>query len=199
VRDHGVDRAHQQSPERREGLGVAEHRLAPPGVREELREPRHRGHELDADADEGQAAQDEEHRKRRGVAGGARRERVEQDAPDEHAPSAQAVGEVAAEEAEDAPRHRRHVEHEVPPPGELGAAELHAAEVVEGAREDERQHQELVGVEREADRRDDGDEPFDAIEAHASVGGVGRHVSPRALEGPRPSGEEGITALVSPC
>ena len=55
-----VGAGHHQAADRREGLGPAQHGLAPPGVGEQLGQPRHRGHELDAHADEGGAAEEEQ-------------------------------------------------------------------------------------------------------------------------------------------
>ena len=55
-----VGAADQQAADRRERLRVAEHGFALLRIGEELREPRHRRHELDADADECRAAQDQQ-------------------------------------------------------------------------------------------------------------------------------------------
>ena len=59
-RDEGVRSGHHQPADRPEGLGVADHRLAALGIGEELGEPRHRRHELDAHADEGGDAEEEQ-------------------------------------------------------------------------------------------------------------------------------------------
>ena len=79
-----------QPADGREGLRVAEHRLAALRVGEELGQPGHRRHELDAHADERRAAEEQQHRERGGEPGGQGRERIEQDAPDQHAPAAEA-------------------------------------------------------------------------------------------------------------
>ena len=86
------------------------HALALLRIGEQLREPRDRRDELDADADERAAAPEQQPSDRRGVAGGQRRKRVEQDAPHEHAAAAEQVGQVPAEQAEDAARDRRNIE-----------------------------------------------------------------------------------------
>ena len=98
---------------------------------------------------------------RRREAGGERRERVEQDAPDQHAPPAEAVGQVAAEQAEDAAGERRHVEQQAHPGVERRACPARTPSSSTQRRpHDQRQHQQLVDVEREAERGDDADQPL---------------------------------------
>ena len=55
LRRQHIHRAHEQPAKGRERLGITEHLLALIPVREQLRQPRHGGHELDAHADEHQA------------------------------------------------------------------------------------------------------------------------------------------------
>ena len=150
----------QQPSDRREGLRPAQHRLAPLGVREQLGDPRHRGHELHRDAHEGGAAEEEQHLRRGGEAGGERRERVEQDAPHQHAAPPEEVGQVAAEQAEGPSRERRHPEQPADPGVELGAARRRAEQLQQRRPRDQRQHQQLVDVEGEAEGGDEADQPL---------------------------------------
>src|SRR6185295_11679513 len=120
---------------------------------------------------------------RRRIARGERRERVEQDAPDEHPPPAEDVGEIPAEQAEDAARHGGHVEDDAHPIVDGGAVGRHVQQLDERRPHDERQHQQYVRIEREPDRGHDRDEPLQRRErcrflVHqkylASVAGAGR-------------------------
>ena len=120
-REH-VGRAHEQATERREGLRPAEHPLPLLAVGKELSQPGHRRHELHAHADEHEAAEEEQDRQRRGEARGKRREGIEQDAVREHAAPAQEVGQVAADQAEDAAGDCRHEEQRPGPLRVFGRA-----------------------------------------------------------------------------
>src|SRR5437867_1925452 len=79
------------------------------GILEQLRHPRHRRHELHADADKRAAPPEQQPLYRRRIAGRECREGVQQDAPDEHPPAAEEVGEITPEQAEDASGHGRYV------------------------------------------------------------------------------------------
>jgi hypothetical protein len=159
--DPGEERRHHDPAERGEGLGDSEDALAPRRIGEQLGEPGHGRDELHADSHEGQAAQKEENRQGRGESGSPRRKRIEEDASREHGSPTEAIGEVSAEQSEDAAADRGQIEHQVPPQAELGRAELVAAESHDGGRQDERQHEQLVGVEGEPERGQDDDHPFD--------------------------------------
>ena len=145
---------------RSDDLCVPDHRLALLGIGKQFRQPGDRGDELDAHADERAAPPEEQPRHGSRIAGGERRERVEQDAPDEHAPPAEQVGQIPAEQAEDAARHGGHVEDDAHPVVDEGAARRHVQQLDERRAHDERQHQQHVGVEREADGRDNRDQPL---------------------------------------
>jgi hypothetical protein len=98
---------------------------------------------------------------RRRVAGGEAGDGVEQDAEDEHAAAPEDVGEVAAEQPEDAAGDGRPVE-EVADPGVDGrVGRRDVQQLRQRGTHDERQHQQYVGVEREADGRGDADGPLD--------------------------------------
>ncbi len=155
-----VGARHHQAAHRGEGLGPAQHRFAPPGLGEQLGQPRDRRHELDAHADEGRAAEEEQPADRGREARGHRGERVEQDAPDEDAATAEQVGEVAAEQAEDPAGDRGQPEEPPHPEVELRGARLRAEEIEERRPHDEGQHQQLVDVEGEAERGDEADQPL---------------------------------------
>ena len=169
-----VDPGHEQAAERGEGLRVAEHLLAARRIGEQLRQPRRAGDELDADADEDDAAQRQQ-LPRAGDEG--RRERaagIEQDAPHQHPPPAEAIGQPAAEQAEGGAEDRRHVEEPAHPDVHLRAARLHAEQLGERRRPDQRQHQQLVGVEQEPDGRHRADQPLERREAELRrCGGLG--------------------------
>ena len=108
-----------------------------------------------------EAAQDQQHLDRGREPGQERRERVDQDAVGQHAAAAEAVGQVAAEQAEDAAGERRDVEQPPDPHLELGRAGHGAGQLEQRRPHDQRQHQEFVDVEREADRGDGADQPLD--------------------------------------
>src|SRR4029450_8370179 len=91
-------------------------------------------------------------------------ERVEQDAPYEHAPSPEAIGEVAAEQAEGAAEDRRHPEEHPDPEIEIGHARLVAGELADGGPDDERGHQDFVDVEGEAESGNGADQPLQGSE-----------------------------------
>jgi hypothetical protein len=133
----------------------------------------HRRHELHAHAHEHEASADEQHPEVRGEAGGKGGERIDEDAPGEHAAAAEPVGEVAAEEAEQAAAQGRHVEQQAHPAEKPRAAGLEAAQFQERGPRDQRQHQQFVDVECEADRGDRADEPAGEREPPCH-GGAGR-------------------------
>jgi hypothetical protein len=97
---------------------------------------------------------------RRGKAGRERAESVEQDAPHEHAPPAEQIGEVTPEQPEDASSHGRHKLDVSDPFVDEGAVRRDAQQLGEPGPHDQRQHQQLVGVEEEADGGNDHDEPL---------------------------------------
>ena len=96
--------------------------------------------ELDAHADKHQAAEEQEHAEARRETGCERGERVEQNTPGEHAASAETIGEITAEQTEDAARDGRHIEQNAEPSSELRRARLNAAEFEQGRPQDQRQH-----------------------------------------------------------
>ena len=107
-----------------------------------------------------QAAPEQEPLDRGGVAGGQRRERVEQDAPHQHAAASEQIGEVTAQQAEDAAGHRGDVLQRPDPRIDLEAVRRHAEQIGERRPHDERQHQQFVAIEREAERRHAADDPL---------------------------------------
>ena len=155
-----VDGGDEEATEGGEGLGEAEDLFLLFFVGEEFSEPCDGGDEFDADADEDAAAEGEEHGEAGGVAGGAGTECVEEDAPCEDAAAAEAVGEPAAEEAEDAAGDGGDEEEETGPFLVFRGADGELAEREKGGLDDQGQHEEFVDVEREADAGDDADEPL---------------------------------------
>ena len=174
-RDHVVGASDHEAAQRSQRLRVSDHRLTLFRVREELREPRDRRDELDAHAHERAAAPEQQPLHRRRVAGGERRERVEQDAPHEHTAASEQVGEVAAEQAEDPACDRRHIKEDADPVVDGRVARWHAQQRLERRAHDERQHQQHVRVEGEADGGDDADQPLQRCET--GLCGVGCHVA----------------------
>ena len=110
LRREDVGQAHEQTTERGKRLRPPERTLPLPRVGEQFGEPCHRGHEFHAYADEHEAAEEQQLRQRRGKPRRQRRQRVEQDAEREHPPPPQQVGEVAAQQTEDAAGDRGHEE-----------------------------------------------------------------------------------------
>ena len=104
-----VDGRDHDAAERRKRLRVAEHFLAPLRLGEQLGEPRDCRDELDAHADEHEAAQHEQHLDRGRVTRQKRGDRINQDAVGQHATAAEPVGEVSTDEAENPSRECRDV------------------------------------------------------------------------------------------
>ena len=159
-----VDACDEETAEGGEGLGEAEDLFLLFFVREEFSEPCDGGDEFDADPDEDAAAEGEEHGEAGGVACGAGAEGVEEDAPCEDAAAAEAVGEPAAEEAEDTAGDGWDEEEEPGPFLVFRGADGELAEGEEGWLDDQGQHEEFVDIEREADAGDDADEPLSGSE-----------------------------------
>ena len=165
-----VDGRDEQSAERRKGLRVAKRRLAALGIGEQLRDPGDGGDELDADADEHEATKEEQHLDRRREPGQERGERIEKDAERQDAPAPEQIGQIPAEQTEDPAGERRNIEQPPDPHLVLGRSRRGADELQQRRPDDERQHQDLVDVEREADRGDRADQPLGWRES-----GRGRH------------------------
>jgi hypothetical protein len=147
-------------------------------IREQFRQPRHRGHELHANPDEHQAAQHQQLPQRRGKTGAQGGKRIQEDAEGQHPASPENIGQVSSQQSEHAARKRRHEEQQPRPEDVVLAAGreachrlrprlagldqcIHQGRAQRGDRrlDDQRQHQELVDVEREPDRRDRAHEP----------------------------------------
>ena len=90
---------------------------------------------------------------------------VEKNAPDEHAPPAEHVGEVAAEQSEDPARHCGQIEENARPVVDQRTGGRDVQQFAERRPHDERQHQQFVRIERESDRRDDDDQPLQGRQA----------------------------------
>ena len=159
--DQIVGAGHHQAAERCERLRVADDALPLLQVGdEELRQPRDGRDELDAHTHERAAAPEKQRLDRSGESGKECRERVQQDAPHQHAAAAEQVGEVAAEEAEHAARDRGHIQQGADPFVDLQAVGGDAKQFRKRGPRDERQHQKLVGVEREAKGGDRANQPL---------------------------------------
>ena len=177
-----VRRRHEQTAERRERLRVAEHFLAPLRFREQLGEPGHRRHEFDAHADEHETPKDEQHLDRGREARYEGGDGVDQDAVGQHAPPSEAIGQIPAEQAEDTAGKRGDVEHPPDPHLILGRSRHRARQLQQGRTDNERQHQDFVDVEGEADRGNRADQPLDRRQPSRSVDRSVLHVvSWRAL------------------
>jgi hypothetical protein len=98
------------------------------------------------------------------------RKGVQQDAPHQHAAAAQAVGKISAQQAEDAARHRGDVEQQAHPVIEVRRARLHLGDLHQGRPHDQRQDQQGVGIEREADGGHGADDPLHWGEAVSGSG-----------------------------
>ena len=105
----------ERAADGRERLRVAEHALALFRLVEQLREPRDGRDELDADADERGAPEEEELPDGRAEARRQRGHGVDQDAPHEHPPPAEPVRQIAAQQAEHAAGQRRNPEQQADP------------------------------------------------------------------------------------
>ena len=164
-----VHRGHEQAANRRKRLRVAQHLLAPRRLGKELREPRHSRDELDADADEYQTAQEQQHLDARGKSGRERRAGVDQDAEGQDTPAAKQIGQVAAEQPEDAAGEGRDIKQAAHPHLELRRPGRGSCELDQRRPDNQRQHQNLVDVEREADRGHRADQPLDGREARSDA------------------------------
>ena len=155
----------QQAADRRERLRVAEGLFTLPGVGEDLGDPRHRRHELDEHADVGGRAEEQQHPDVGGEAGGHRRERIDQNAPHQHAAPAEPVGQVAADQAECAADQRRDPEEHADPEIEAGRAGFLAGQLANRRSDHERRHQDFVDVERETEGGNRADQPLQRSQA----------------------------------
>ncbi len=116
VSDDPVVRTCRHDPaDRCERLRVSDDRFALFRIGEQLGQPRDGRDELDADADERAATPEQQPSDRGRKAGRQGRDRIQQNAPHEHPAAAEQVGQVAAEQSEDAPCHRGDVEQESDP------------------------------------------------------------------------------------
>ena len=85
---------------------------------------------------------------------------INQDAVGQHAPPAEPIGEIPAEQAENASRKRRDVEQPAHPHLKLRRAGRRACQLQQRRPDDERQHQDFVDVEGESDGGDGADQPL---------------------------------------
>jgi hypothetical protein len=76
-------------------------------------------------------------------------------------PPAEPIGQIAAQQAEDAARDRRHVKQQSYPIIEVRSSRLNLGQIHEGRPHDERQHQQRIGVEGEAYGGYRADHPLD--------------------------------------
>ncbi len=89
-----------------------------------------------------------------------RRERIEQDAPDQHATAAEAIGEIPAKQAERAADNRGDPEEQPDPVIELGRSGPRAGQLADRRSDDERGHQDFVDVECETEGGNGADQPL---------------------------------------
>ena len=134
--------------------------LAALRIGKELGEPCHCRHELDADADEDETAQHEQHLDGRRKAGHECRERVNEDAVGQDAAASEAIGEVAANQPEDATGKGGDIEQASHPHLKLRGTWRGAGQFEQRRTYDQRQHQNFVDVEGEANRGDRADQPL---------------------------------------
>ena len=168
-----------EAADRRERLRVAEGLFTLPGVGEDLRDPRDGRHELDEHADVGRRAEEQQHPDVGGEARGHRGERVDQDAPHQHAAPAEAVGQVAADQPERAADQRRDPEEHADPEIEAGRARLGAGQLADRGSDDERRHEDFVDVEGEPEGGNGADQPLQGGQARWS------HRVPRSIAAER--------------
>src|SRR5262249_2650540 len=93
-----------------------------------------------------------------------RRKCVDQNAPSEHSPPTQTVCQITAQQAEDSPGECWHEKQQAAPQGEICCTGLES-KLNQRRPQNQRQHQQFIRVEREADDLDDSDEPLDEREA----------------------------------
>ena len=155
-----VDAGDENAAHGTERLRVAEHTFPLLGIREQLGQPCDGGDEFHAHANEGRGPQEQQPVDVRRVTGRECRERVQQNAPRQNPPSSEPVGEIAAQQAEDAPEDGRDEKQNPDPVRIFGRARADVDQVGERRTDDQRQHQQFVGVERKPDRGDDADQPL---------------------------------------
>ncbi len=182
--DNGVVGFRDEDASQRCGCqGPADHQLSCSFVLKQLRQPGDRGDHLDTHADE-RGASEQHQLPQVGAEGGSdRRERVRQDAGDHDGLPPQAVDQPAAEKSKDTSAQGGNPEKATGPNPDWGGRRRHSALQVRGFLEsefgqppggttvgvhhdefpdrigsDDREHQQLIGIEEEPDRRDDDNE-----------------------------------------
>ena len=90
---------------------------------------------------------------------------VHPDTPHQDPSSAQAIGEIAAEQTEGAANQRGDVEQQANPVVERGIARRERPERGQRGAQHEREHQHFIQVERETQRRHSADQPLDGPQA----------------------------------
>ncbi|GBD37328.1 hypothetical protein HRbin36_02459 [bacterium HR36] len=156
-----ISEGYQQTPDRGESLRVAKHRLALPGMGKELGEPGDRRHKLHAHPDKRCATQYQQHPRRSAETGSQRRKRIQQNAPDQHAPPTQQIRQIPSQKSENASR-KGAAPHDIARPAQnrgvaRGRVGVHVQQLGQGGAGDERHHEQLIDVESEADRGDADD------------------------------------------
>ena len=150
-------------------------------MRKKFRKPRHGGDELDANADKRQTSKRDELPNRGAEARGKDREGVEHDAPDEHAPASEPIGQIAAKQSKNAAGDRGDPEQHANPLVVRGRAWRGVDKFAQRRRDDERQHQHDVRVERETDRGDCADEPLNGRQPRGRCLHVARIIGKKRL------------------
>ncbi len=151
----------EQPADRRERLRVAEHCFTLPGIGKQLRQPGDGSDEFHADADERGAAKDKQHQRAGAEPSSQCRKGIQQDAPGKHPSSAEAVGQIAAQEperpaAQSAPPHDVGVPRQDLLKSRFGEW-IDLEQLRQGRLGNQRHHEQLIDVKCKPDGRDDAD------------------------------------------
>lgn len=150
----------ENSAQRSERLGPAQHALLALLLGEQFRQPGDGRDEFHAHTNEGRAAEEHEHRQGRGKGRRKWRERVEKNACHHDALASEAVDEPAAEQPEHTAAERGHPEHPAHPGGDLRVIRRELEQFRDGRHAHQRRHQQLIGIEQKTDAGHDDDQPF---------------------------------------
>ena len=152
-------------------MGEAEHFFALFGLREDLGQPSHGGHEFHTNTHEDKTAANEELRQTGRKSGSEGPEGIDEDAPGQDAAATEFVRQPPPQETEDAACQRGDKKEVSSPIAKCRRARHQAPQAEQCWLDDQRKHEQLVDIEGKADGSDDANEPLGAGHGKLGLGG----------------------------
>ena len=169
VGDHpGVDASDHQSTNGGESLRPPENLFLLSPIRKQLGQPGDGRDEFHTHTNEGCGAKEHKLPHRRAHCGEGGRKRIQGDAACKNRPPPEAIGEPSAQKTENTSAQRGDPKHLAQPFGDQRIVHRKLKQLRHRRTTDQREHQQLIRVERESDDRDEDDQP-------GSQGQPGRH------------------------